>query len=194
MRTSAVACLVAAALSGAASGAVIVQNLSVNLTGNPVTGSSLTQALYGSPNGWMFWAWDNDYVTYQGNDPLQSVSLRLSVDVAGVTAPSTFGARIQFFTGWSPLHQQFGTTVSSFTTDSAGHWEQTWNFTGTQVNSWFQPPYGPNGSMYGEMFSAVGAFNAVMSAELTFVTVPGPGAGAAAAVAAAVARGRRRAR
>ena len=46
--------------------------------------------------------------------------------------------------------------------------------------------------MYGEMFSVGGAFNAVMSAELTFVTVPGPGA--VAVVAAAVARGRRRAR
>lgn len=193
MRTStALAVVVAAALPCAAFGAVIVQNLSVNLNGGQVTGSSIAQSLYGSPDGWMTWSWDNDYASYQGIDPLQSVSLRVSVDAAGVTAPRTFGARVIFFTGWSPLDQQFATTVSSFTTDSAGHWEQTWTFTGAQVNSWFQPPYGPNGSMYGELFSVDGGFSAVMSAELTFVTVPGPGAGAMALVAAAGLRGRRR--
>ena len=145
-----------------------------------------------SSDGWVFWSWDNTYASYQGPDPLQSVSVRISVDVAGATAPSTFGMRAIFFTGWSPLDQQFAPVVPSFATDSAGHWEQTWNFTGSQVNQWFHPPYGPNGSMYGEMFSATGAFNAVMSAELTFVTVPAPGAAAMLAAAAGVRGGRRR--
>jgi hypothetical protein len=182
---------VPSALATAASGA-IVQNLSVNLTGNPVTNSAVAQATYGSGNGWMFWAWDNGYSSYQGTDPLQSVTLRVAVDVGGATAPRTFGARIRFFTGWSPNHTQFSTAVPSFTTDSAGHWEQTWTFTGAQVTSWFQPPYGPNGSMYGEMFAADAAFNAVMSAELTFNTVPAPGAVALLGAFAAAARPRRR--
>jgi hypothetical protein len=176
-----------------AGAAVVVQNFAINLNGNPVTSAEagITQSVYGSSTGWLMWSWDNGYASYQGADPLQSVTLRIAVDVAGTTAPRTLGARYMFFTGWSPMHQQFAGATSSFQTDASGHWEQTWTFTGAQVDAWFQPPYGPNGSMYGELFSADAGFSAVMSAQLTFVTVPAP-AGGALIVMSAVCRRRRR--
>lgn len=195
-RAHALAGIVAAcAALSHAHAAVIVQNFSINLNGNPVGAaeSGIAQSLYGSSTGWMIWSWDNNYVSYQGTDPLQSVSLRISVDVAGTTAPRTLGARYMFFTGWSPMHQQFAGTTASFQTDASGHWERSWTFTGTQVNPWFQPPYGPNGSMYGELFSADADFSAVMSAELTFVTVPAPATGALLAMFAGRSSRRRRA-
>jgi hypothetical protein len=186
--------LIVSAVASTSDAAVIVQNFAINLNGSPVTSAEagITQSIYGSSTGWIMWSWDNDYVSYQGVDPLQSVTLRISVDVAGTTAPRTLGARYTFFTGWSPMHQQYAGATTSFQTDAAGHWEQTFTFTGSQLNAWFQPPYGPNGSMYGELFGADADFSAVMSAELTFVTVPAPAAGAVLAMGAGCLRRRRR--
>lgn len=157
--------------------------------------SGLIQAVYGSSSGWLGWGYDPNYRTYQADaSQLQEVTLTVRIQLDGVNAPTTFGSRIALFTGWNPSAYQFYAQFQNLTTDADGRWTHTWRFVGASAAAWANPPFGPNGHFYGEVFKQDGGFSGSVTAELAFVTVPAPGIAVTTSVVALAFPRRRRER
>jgi hypothetical protein len=198
-RWTGIAAIALGATCAASAGRVDTQSFSVGVSGGyygPGTDTAgLIESVYGQSSGWLGWNYSSSYQTFQGNpEDLSEVTVTVQVLLDGSAGPVTFGSRISFFTGWNPWSSQFAEQLRDLTTDVYGIWSQTWRFTGAAARAWAQPPYGPMGYFYGEVFRSDGNFSGTVNAQLTFVTVPAPGALAAASLAGLGARRRHRSR
>ncbi len=198
-RWTGIAAIALGTTCAASAGFVDTQSFSVGVDGGyygpgtPTAG--LIQSVYGQSSGWLGWNYSRSYQTFQGNaEDLSEVTVTVQVQLNGAKGPVTFGSRISFFTGWNPASYQFAAQLRDLTTDEYGNWTQTWRFTGAAAKAWAQPPYGPLGHFYGEVFRSNGDFSGTVSAQLSFVTVPAPGALAAASLVGFGARRRHRSR
>ena len=172
-----VSCTAAFCLVSNSEAGVIQQEFSVSGgTQYIADGSELSnniQSKYGYSSGYMGWGYDGSYMTYEGPaDELTRVELSVTVSINDVDSPGFFGMRSALFTGWEPAQYQHSSGAEWFEADGSGSWTETYSYSwsGSGVGGWISPAYGPGGTFYGEVFSAVESFSWQVTGSLVFHT------------------------
>lgn len=186
------------AMATGASAGVTTQTFTLNMYGGELFGGSLStyaQSTYGSATGWLARSTDYTYKAYTGaTKDLSEVALVVRIHVDGVTTARTFGTKLTIGTGVTPnTATQHNSLLTSITTDNKGDWTYTWRYTGADLAAWNNPPYGPDGTVFGELFGRNSWSTGTITAALSFTTVPAPACLSALAVFGVGARRGRRA-